>query len=84
MLAATSLLYTQGNSPASTTALGRGFSLSSIAFVSLVPLAGPVLVPILLDKLEDGNRRSAAGNEEKEELDELEVKDGTNFVWISV
>ncbi|GAA5980117.1 hypothetical protein JCM5350_001769 [Sporobolomyces pararoseus] len=47
-------------------------------------VVGPILVPILLDKLEDANRRSAIGNEEKEELDELEVKDGTNFVWISV
>ncbi|GAA5955976.1 hypothetical protein JCM3765_000059 [Sporobolomyces pararoseus] len=84
MLAATSLLSVKQDSAAPTPTRGGGLSLSSIAFISLVPLAGPVLVPILLDKVDDWSSRSTVGIEEKEELEELEVKDGTNFVWISV
>ncbi|GAA5914837.1 uncharacterized protein JCM6883_005635 [Sporobolomyces salmoneus] len=66
---------------------GRGFQLSSIAFISLLPLAGPILVPILLDKLPHPPRTSDPGEKEEEGADrddELEVEDGTSFVWISV
>lgn len=61
-----------------------GFRIGSIACVSLVPLAGPILVPILLDKLGHPNPSSGKGKGKGwQELDE-EAKDGTSFVWISV
>lgn len=54
--------------------------LKSIAFASLIPLAGPVLVPILLDK-----RKQVEGEKSKGGKDELGTPpDGTSFAWISV
>ncbi|GAA6009843.1 hypothetical protein JCM11491_000835 [Sporobolomyces phaffii] len=57
----------------------RGFKLALIACTSLVPLVGPVLVPIQLDRIDRSDP------EDEEDDDALaHPQDGSSFVWISV
>ena len=76
MLAASSILSVREDSSNS-----AGFRLTSIAITSLVPLAGPILVPILLDKLERAQRDSGLTREEAGEAEE--ARDGSAFAMIA-
>lgn len=77
MLATSSILSVREDSSNSV-----GFRLGSIALTSLIPLAGPVLVPILLDKLKRAEQTSSVIEEEMGECEE--ARDGSAFAMIAV